>query len=93
MKTKAVTAAQIDTAQDASNFGTWASPTCHLIYNFCEGDTTPTDAASPEEFATDLREIDACNRGNDYGSACIDPGFDPAMKAASEGLGLADMLH
>lgn len=30
---------------------------------------------------------------DDYGPARIDPGFDPAMKAAFEGLGLADMLH
>ena len=93
MKTKAVTAAQVDTAQDASSFGTWASPTCLMIYNFCEGDTTSKDGASPEEVATKLREIDAWNRANGYGPASIDPGFDPAMKAAFEGLGLADMLH
>ena len=93
MRTKTLTAAQVDTAQDASSFGTWASPTCLMIYNFCEGDTTSKDAASPEEFAIELREIDACNRANFYGPASIDPGFDPAMKAAFEGLGLADMLH
>ena len=33
------------------------------------------------------------NRAHGYGPARIDPGFDPAMKAAFEGLGLADMLH
>ena len=93
MRTKTLTAAQVDTAQDASYFGTWASPTCLMIYHFCEGDTTSKDAASPEEVATELREIDAWNRANGYGPASIDPGFDPAMKAAFEGLGLADMLH
>ena len=79
--------AQVDTAQDASYFGTWANPTRLMIFSYCEGDTTSEDAASPEEFATELREIDACNRGNGYDPASIDPGFDPAMKAAFEGLG------
>ena len=51
------------------------------------------EAATPEEFAAELREIDAWNRVNGFGPARIDPGFNPAMKAAFEGLGLADMLH
>jgi hypothetical protein len=51
------------------------------------------EAGSPEEFAAELREIDVRNRAHGYGPARIDPGFDPAMKAAFEGLGLADMLH
>ncbi|MDP3244809.1 MAG: hypothetical protein Q8M83_04090 [bacterium] len=51
------------------------------------------EAASPEEFAAELREIDAWDRAHGYGPARIDPGFDSAMKAAFEGLGLADMLH
>jgi hypothetical protein len=51
------------------------------------------EAASPEEFAAELREIDAWNRAHGYGPVRIDPGFDPAMKAAFEGLGLAEMLH
>ena len=51
------------------------------------------EAATPEEFAAELREIDAWNRANGFGPARIDPGFNPAMKAAFEGLGLADMLH
>ena len=64
-----------------------------MIFSYCEGDTTLKEAESPEEFATELREIDASNRAQGYGPARIDPGFDPAMKAAFEGLGLADMLH
>lgn len=51
------------------------------------------EAASPEEFAAELQEIDAWNRAHGYGPARIDPGYDPAMKAVFEGLGLADMLH
>ena len=85
--------AQVDTAQDASYFGTWANPTRLLIFNYCEGDTTLKEAESPEEFAAELREIDAWHRAQGYGPARIDLGYDPAMKAAFELIGLADMLH
>ena len=85
--------AQVDTALDASYFGTWANPTRLMIFSYCEGDTTLKAAASREEFAAELRETDAWNRVHGYGPARIDPGFDPVMKAAFEGLGLADMLH
>jgi hypothetical protein len=64
-----------------------------MILSYCEGDTTLKEAASPEEFAAELREIDAWNRGHGYGAARIDPGFDPAMKAAFVALGLEEMLH
>ena len=85
--------AQVDTAQDASYFGTWANPTQLLIFNYCEGDTTLKKAESPEDFVTELREIDAWNRAQGYGLAPIDPGYDPAMKVAFEVPGLGDMLH
>ena len=64
-----------------------------MIFSYCEGDTTLKEFGSPEEFAAELREIDRWNRAHGYGAARIDPGFDPAMTAAFEGLGLADMLH
>jgi hypothetical protein len=64
-----------------------------MIFTYCEGDTTLKEAASHEEFAAELREIDAWNRARGYGPARIDPGFDPAMKAVFEVLGLAGMLH
>jgi hypothetical protein len=85
--------AQVDTAQDASYFGTWASPTRLMIFSYCEDDTTLKEAVSPEEFAGELREIDTWNRVHGYGPARIDPGFDPAMKATFERLVLTDMLH
>ena len=85
--------AQVDTAQDASYFGTWVNPARLMIFSYCEGDTTLKEAASLEEFAAELRVIDAWNRAHGYGPAGIDPGFDAAMKAGFEGLGLADMLH
>jgi len=85
--------AQVDPAQDASYFGTWANPTRLRVFNYCEGDTTLKETASPEDFAAELREIDAWNRSQRNRPARIDPGHDPAMKAAFEGLGLWDMLH
>jgi hypothetical protein len=85
--------AQVVTAQDASHFGTWANPTQLLIFNYCEGDTTLKEAASPEDFAAELWEIDVWNRAHGYGPARIGPGYDPAMKVAFEALGLREMLH
>lgn len=85
--------AQVDTAQDASYFGTWANPARLMIFSYCEGDTTLKEAASSDEFATELCAIDTWNRANGYGPAWIDPGFDPAMKAAFVVIGLADLLH
>jgi len=85
--------AQVDTAQDASYFGTWANPTRLLIFTYCEGDTTLHEAETPEEFVAELRDIDAWNRAQGNGLARIDPGYDPALKVAFEVLGLGDMLH
>ena len=58
----------------APYFGTWANPTRLMIFSYCEGDTTLKEAASPEEFAYEPREIDAWNRAHGYGPAKIDPG-------------------
>lgn len=85
--------AQIDTAQDASYFGTWASPAARKIVSYAEGDVTIHEAESDEEFAAAVRQIDEWNVQHGYGNARIDPGFDPAMRAAFEAVGLADMIH
>ena len=85
--------AQVDPAQDAYCFGTWAHPTRLLIFTYSSGDTTLKEAGSPEDFVAELREIDAWNQAQGYGLARIDPGYDPAVKVAFEVLGLGDMLH
>ncbi len=77
----------------ASWFGTLASPGERTIVNFAESDVTRTICETDEEFATALREIDNWNREKGYGPAPIDPGFDPALKAAFVAVGLGDMLH
>ena len=85
--------AQVDTAQDASWFGTWASPAERTILTFAKGDVTRAVCDTDEEFAAALRAIDRWNRDHGYGPARIDPGFDPALKAAFEAVGLGHMLH
>ncbi len=84
--------AQVDTAQDASWFGTWASPSERTILNFAEGDVTRTICETDEEFAAALGEINRWNREHGYGSVRIDSGFDPALKGAFKAVGLGDML-
>jgi len=59
--------AQVDTAQDALSFGTWASPAERTIVNFAEGDVTRTVCDTYAEFAAALREIDHWNRDHGYG--------------------------
>lgn len=44
--------AQVDTAQDASWFGTWASPAERTILNFAEGDVT-RNRPDPSNFGRD----------------------------------------
>lgn len=85
--------AQVDTRQDAAWFGTWASPSERRVLNFAEGDVTETICDTDDEFAAELRRIDEWNRTNGYGPAKIDPGFNPAIKAGFEAIGLGDMLH
>lgn len=85
--------AQVDTAQDASYYGTWANPSTLVIFSYCEGDTTHTQCESPDEFAAELRRIDAWNVENGHGPARIDPGLNPEMKEAFERIGVADLLH
>ena len=58
--------AQIDAAQDASYFGTWANPAELVIFSYCEGDTTLQEAETPEEFATALHAIDVWNINAGY---------------------------
>lgn len=85
--------AQIDTRQDASYYGQWCNPTTLTIVSYMEGDVTISQAESAEEFCAALRETDRWTQKAGYGNARIDPGLDPAMKAAFESLGLGDLLH
>jgi hypothetical protein len=78
------------TAQDATRFGTWASPSEQTILNFAEGEVTQAICETEEEFAAMLREIDGWNRDHGFGPAHIYPGFNPALTKAFD---LGDTLH
>ena len=85
--------AQVDTKQDASWYGGWASPASRTIVNFSEGDLTTTACETDAEFVEQLRELARWNDEAGYGPMKIDPGGDDGMRQAFERLGLADLLH
>ena len=85
--------AQIDTAQDASYYGTWASPKRRLIVNYCEGDVTITRCDDDSEFVGQIRHLAAWNDEHGWGPMKIDPGLGPELQTAFEALGLGDLLH
>ena len=79
--------AQIDTAQDAIYFGTWAHPKQFKTVSFAEGDTCIKTADTAEEFKTLIDEMvkfyveDGSWKG-------IDPGLDEKNIQAWVDLGL-----
>lgn len=85
--------AQVDTAQDASYYGTWANPETLQIVNYCEGDVSIRTADNPDEFVQALRELKEWTDKMGYPFLGIDPGFSDTLKAKFEEIGLADMLH
>ena len=84
--------AQVDTRQDASYYGTWASPRERKIVSYTEGDITIETAATDAEFTEAIRELKRWHEENDCWKG-IDPGFDPALKLEFEQIGLGDLLH
>lgn len=84
--------AQLDTQQDASYYGTWASPSARQIVNYCEGDITRTTADTDDEFVQAVREWETWVNGAGHGPARIDPGFhDSALAGRFARLGLGDL--
>ena len=84
--------AQVDTGQDASYYGTWAHPGQLKIVSFMEGDIVVQEAENPEEFANELRSIEAWNKKAGY-SFGIDGMCDQAIIDGFISLGLGEMLH
>jgi hypothetical protein len=85
--------AQVDTSQDASYFGTWASPTKRQILQFLEGDIILQEAESDEEFTSELRTFAQWQADNGHTFKGIDPGFNAELKARFLALGLSDLIH
>ena len=84
--------AQIDTESDASYYGAWANPARLQVVTYTEGDICITTAASPEDFAAELRRRAAWHREND-GRFAIDPMGIESTEGALRSMGLSDLLH
>jgi hypothetical protein len=85
--------AQVDTGQDASYFGTWASPGRLAILTYCEGDVTLLQADDADEFIVELRAIKTWNETNGHGFRGIDGMMEPTIIDAFTAMGAADLLH
>ncbi len=85
--------AQVDTGQDASYYGTWASPSKLAIVNYVEGDVITTIADNSTEFVEEMRKLKAWNEESGHGFKGIDPGFNEPLAEEFKALGLGDMLH
>ena len=84
--------AQVDTKEDASYFGNWAKPFSITIVSYAEGDITITDCDTDEEFVSELRSMQECFAGLEYGMH-IDGMCVPKIIDRFTQLGLADLLH
>ena len=85
--------AQVDTAQDASYYGTWANPFEYKIVSYCEGDITIQTADNAQEFANAMLELREWTINMQYDFLGIDPGFSPELKQQFINIGLGDMVH
>ena len=84
--------AQVDTANDASYFGTWANAAKREIVQFVEGDIIITKCDTDAEFAGEVRRIADWHRedGSWKGIDCM---CRPDIEQRFAQAGLADLLH
>ena len=89
--------AQIDTSQDASYYGTWASAKRRVIFCYCEGDCTTTQCETDEEFRSEILKIKQWNDDNGHKFKGIDPGWaaikKPELKQPWIDVGLGHLRH
>ena len=85
--------AQLDTSEDASWYGNWASAQRLAFISYAEGDCCITTCDSEEEFVSEFTRFkEFCDRvGYDFKG--IDPGLDPDHKAEWERVGLGSFLY
>jgi len=79
--------AQVDTAQDAWYFGTWASPSDRRIVSYAEGDITIEDCESDKEFVTALQAFYDWNA--EQGHFLRGPNWDPEKRTFEQGKPMA----
>ena len=87
--------AQLDTSEDASYYGNWASAQRLILFSYCEGDCTTTKCETVEEFRQQIADFAAfCDRLG-YRFYGIDPGWvhsDDVMRPWRDA-GLAHLIH
>jgi hypothetical protein len=87
--------AQIDTCQDASYYGNWASAEALTLISYCEGDVTTTVCTTKEEFAAEVNKLKDFSNRMDYTFKGIDPGWihtDQILQPWRD-CGLAHLIH
>ena len=87
--------AQLDTNQDASYYGNWASAKRLILFSYCEGDCTTTECETIEEFKQEIEAFLAfCDRIG-YKFLGIDPGWvhTEEMLQPWRDAGLAHLIH
>ena len=85
--------AQLDTSEDASYYGNWASAQRRVLFSYCEGDCTTTVCTTDEEFKAEIQKFtDFCDRIG-YRFFGVDPGLKPGAKKPWDAMGLAHLLH
>lgn len=85
--------AQLDTSEDASWYGNWASAQRLTFLSYCEGDCTLTRCETVEEFKDEFQSfLDFCDRVG-YQFNGIDPGWLSPNKDQWQKIGLNEFLH
>lgn len=83
---------QVDTAQDASYFGTWANPFTLQTFCYCEGDCTQVSCENEEEFKEEMHRLIAWNQEAGYWKG-IDGMCNDRLIARWQELGFGEYLH
>jgi hypothetical protein len=87
--------AQLDTNQDASYYGNWASAKRLTLLSYCEGDCVTTQCSTIEEFRQVIETFQLFCSKTGYQFKGIDPGWvqtDEVLKPWRNA-GLAHLLH
>ena len=88
--------AQVDTEQDASDYGTWTNPRTLTTISYVEGDIITRQSIDTEEYVQDLRDLRRWNFEHGWTFHGIDYGIGvegAALKQEFIKLGLTDLFH
>ena len=87
--------ASLDTSEDASYYGNWASAKRLTLFSYCEGDCTTTVCTTAAEFKAEVEKFIAfCDRIG-YAFKGIDPGWVHSQEVLQpwKDCGLSHLIH